>query len=142
MRDPRRPFMSLETGLPPGLSQTMVSTGMLLKFFLPKCQEDSKKKKRSLQKAETHPQAPLTNRRISGLKKQQKMNYFAQTLFFPLYPPPRNKGKVSKVREMNAICIFNSPKEGETNRTGDYCVRRSEIWRRGGATVQLLKITS
>lgn len=60
-------------------------------------------------------------------QKQPKINYFAQPpffFFFPVHPlPPWNKEKVWKVREMNAVCISNSPKEGETNRTRDYQVR-------------------
>lgn len=63
----------------------------------------------------------------SQASKTTKDKLFCPTtffFFFPVHPlPPWNKEKVWKVREMNAVCISNSPKEGETNRTRDYQVR-------------------
>ena len=79
------------------------------------------KKKKSIQELQTHPQG--TANRLKNLKpqKQPRINYFAQPpFFFPLHPSPQNKEKVWKVKERNRICIFNSPKEGEANRSRDY----------------------
>lgn len=46
-----------------------------------------------------------------GPPKQPMMNYFLSRCFFPAHTPPPsgNKEQLRKVRELNVICIRNSP---------------------------------
>lgn len=125
--------------LPLALSVNLGSIGMLLNSFFPNANRHLLEgEKRHSGNANT---SHCLHIREAQTSKTTKDKLFCSITFVPYTHHQLNKEKVWNVKEKNAVCLSNSPLEGETNRIrDDHPERYNKVGRVGRwQTVQLLK---
>lgn len=109
----------------------------LLKFLHLKCQQDSLKggaEGRGHPGNTNTPTSMAYKSKTLGPSKQPMMNYFLSRCFFPAHTHPQlgNKEKLWKVRELNVICIRNSPRKVKGAEPGRLSCEKTDTEKGGG----------